>query len=220
MNTEDLKKQLANETQAKNQSIELAKTALMNSATSFQKDLSESAQNFRSDLRDETKKAREAWERTTEQERQSWAEERKQWETAKRKVLLWGPLALLVVVLITASLSVALTWIAVSKGTGMALTGLQQGEASKLADLRAQTETASAVLEKMHADVQTSRKTLADLQQSIEEQNKLLMQAKERSSRITNYSGQNGEIYVETWPGAQPITFQGKMLIQVKPNSN
>jgi hypothetical protein len=220
MNTEDLKKQLASETQAKSQSIELAKIALMNSATSFQRDLSESAQNFRSDLRDEMKTARDDWKKTTDAERQAWSEERKQWETAKRKVLLWGPLAVLAVVLVTASLSVAVTWIAVSKGTGMALAGLQQGETSKLADLRGQTETATKTLNEVQEVIAKqqaeAQKTLAGLQQQIAEQNQILADAKARNGRLNSFAGRNGEIYVEVMPDSKPFTYQGKTLIQAK----
>jgi delta 1-pyrroline-5-carboxylate dehydrogenase len=206
MSMEELNERLRQEKQKDLYLVESARTALVNTGESFRKDLSESAQNFRSDIRDETKKAREAWERTTEQERQAWAEERKQWEATKRKFLMWTPVGALVLVLIVAGVTV---WC-----TKTASAELQQLEGQKLASLKDQTLTESAALERTEADLRSARETLADIQKQIEE-------AKKLAARVPIYRGANGEIYVETWPEAQPyLSYSGKTLIRIQPLNN
>ena len=213
MSSEALKAQLVQETREKSLLMESARLNLTNTVETLRKDLSESAQNFRSDLRDEMKKARESWEETTREERQKWERVARQAEArivaTRRRFLLWGSVALLLVCLVTAGLTVFLTWASVNKGTGVALSSLQQIEAEKLADLRAQTVTAQN-------EVTASRKILADVKAVIDKQEQLLVAAKERASHITNFPGKNGEIYVEVPANAQPFTWEQRTLIQAK----
>ena len=215
MNSEELKVQLVRETQAKNQSVELAKIALMNTAENFRKELTESATSYRADLRDEMKKAREAWEETTKNDRQKWERVARQAEAriaaTKQRYIIWGSIALLLVALMTAGLTVGLTWASVDKGTGSALSHLQQIEAEKLADLRAQVVTAQN-------EMTAAKKTLSDLKVATNKQEQLLAEAKERASHIKTMQGRNGEIFVEVAENAKIIYWNGKSIVSIKQN--
>jgi hypothetical protein len=217
MNSEALKAQLVHETREKSLLVESAKLNLTNTVETLRKDLNESAQSFRSDLRDEMKKAREAWEETTKAERQKWERTARQAEArlsaTRRKYMIWGSAAALLVAVITAGLSMGLTWASVNKGTGAALNSLQQIEAEKLADLRAQVVATQS-------EATAARQKLEELRAAIEKQKQLLAAAKERASHITNFPGKNGEIYVEIPANAQPFTWDQRTLILTKTNTN
>lgn len=223
MNSTDLKTQLAQETQAKNQSVELAKIALLNGAANFQQQLNESAQNYRADLRDEMKKARESWEESARAERRqledSTRAERRRWEESstrateelertKRKLWLWGPVALLVTVLVTVGVTIWATTFSVQKATGLAFSELQQSEAMKVAELRSQVETSRGQIAAAKAELQKiSDKTEAERQR--------LAEAEARQSVLTTFPGKEpGTMFVQIRSGAQPFEYQGRTLIQ------
>lgn len=213
MSSEALKTQLVQETREKALLLESAKLNLTNSIETYRKDLSESAMNFKSDLRDEVKKTREALEETAKNDRQKSERLVRQAEArlaaSKRKFIIWGSVAVLLVALITAGLTMFVTLASVDKGTGMALNRLQQTEAEKLADLRAQAVTAQN-------DVTTAKNTLSDLKLETSKQEQLLAAAKERASHITTFQAPTGEIYAEVPVNAQPTPWKGKMIIQIK----
>jgi len=212
MNSTDLKTQLAQETQAKNQSVELARTALLSTAANFQNQLSESAANFRSDLRDEMKKARETWEESTKAERRRWEESStratEELERTKRKLWLWGPVALLVTVLVTVGVTIWATTFSVQKATGLAFSELQQSEAMKVAELRSQVETAKGQIAMAKTELQKT-------QDRIEAERQRLAEAEARQSVLTTFPGKEpGTVFVQIRSGAQTFEYQGRTLIQ------
>ena len=223
MNSMDLKTQLAQETQAKNQSVELARTALLSTAANFQNQLSESAANFRSDLRDEMKKARESWEESARAERRRWEESSTrataELEQTKRRLWLWGPLALLVTVLVTVGLTLWGTTFSVEKATGLAFTELQQTEAMKVADLRSQVETARSQLKEAQERITVAKDSLSKLAAQIETEKQRLAEAQARQSRLTTYEGKLGTVFVQIRPDTKPIEYQGRTLIEAETNT-
>lgn len=231
MHSEELKTQLVRVTQEKNQSVELAKVALMNGAETFRKDLSESASSFRNDLRDELKKAREEWAETTKAETARREEaskaERRRWEDAakqaeerlsetKRKLWLWGPLSLLGVALFTAALTVGLTLWLTSKGTTLALGTLQQTAAAEVADLRSQVETAKVQLNAAQMQISTSKAELAQIAAKITKEQERLETEKAKTARLTTFPARNGGIFVEVEDRAQSQIYEGRTIILAK----
>ena len=233
MNSEELKTQLVRETQAKNQSVELVRTALLNTAETFRKELSESASNLRQDFRDETKSYREELSKIQENERAKWSQQltsaNEELNKVRRKLWTWGPIAMLATVFITVGLTVALTWWLTSRGTGLALTNLQQAQATNLADLRGQVETERGKLAELKKSIQEANTKLKTLQEASAGEKAAYDQWKasnqfapmlERLSvyRLTDNQGRLTENYAAVVPDeAKPWkTQKGEWVIEVK----
>ena len=245
MHSTDLKTQLANETKAKRQLVELATDQLMNGVSSFQNQLSESAKNYRDDLRDEMKKARESWEELARAERQRWEEataaerkrleeattaERRRWEESsrrqaaeleqtKRRLWLWGPISLLVVVLASVALTVVGTTYTVGRSSSQAFSALQESEAAKLASTVAELERAKAQLAATQAKTTAAETRLDAINKQIADEQQRLKEAERRQALLTTYDGTKpGTIFVQIAPDAKAFVHQGKTLIQAETN--
>lgn len=221
MNSMDLKTRLAQETQVRNQSIELAASELKNIAASFQQQLSESAEKLRSDMRDDAKKARESWAEFAKAERQCWEGSRRrttaELEQIKRRLLVWGPMVLLATVLITVGLTVWATVFSVKMATGFAYTELQQIEATRVAESRSQVETARLALQSINAQVDAKKAELGQITGKIEAEQLRLKDAQQRQTRLTTYDGTKpGTIFVRVRPGVRTFIHEGQTLIQAE----
>ena len=210
MNSMDLKTQLAQETKAKNQSVELATTALMTTAANWQTALSESAASFRADLRDELKKAASNMEEAVRAERQRWERAQtaamEELEETKRRLWVWGPVAILATFLLTLGLTVGGTLWLTARGTSQAFTNMTTQEAAQLAEIRAQIATKRAELGSLEARVARETSTLAARRAEVS-----AVQA-----RLTTYEGTNGELFVEILPTARPTQWEGRWIIQAQ----
>lgn len=149
MSMEELNARLVAGTLAQRNHLEHALALMTEAATDFQRQSSESASNLcadlqaqlqktREDLSFEVRKAREAFEVELVRARGALEPKQKQIATLQRKLLLWGPPALLSVVLLTTALTVETIRWSISRGTSQALLRLDQPLVEKIANLEVQ----------------------------------------------------------------------------------
>jgi hypothetical protein len=215
MKSEELRAQLAHETQVKHQSIEASKSALISAAETLRKNWLESAHTFSSSFRDAAKEAEASQRRTVAADREKWDRTCNLLLTKisemRWKLLILGPAVSCVTVLAICSLIVVGARETVSRVLRAELSFAQQAEVQRLNDLRAQV----LAMKEVHT---SATKALETIRQQTAKQAQLLEEATKRSAIWNTFRGRNGETFIEIPLQAQPQQWEGRRIIQIKTN--